>query len=307
MSMQLIADFIEAQVAELNASYNTQSAYARDLKDYLAYLKYHGIEILAATQDNVEAYILKLAAADMAIATRARRLSAIRQFYRFTFDEGLTDTNPTIQIKSPGYKKRLPGTLDHGQVDALLVAARTIGKTRADKLRNACLMELLYATGMRVSELVSLPLSAVRGNPQMILVCGKGGRERMVPLSCDARDAIQAWLGLRDCDGKYENNKFLFPSRGKTGHITRIWFYQQIKGFAIKARIAPEKVTPHILRHAFATHLLAGGADLRSIQAMLGHADIATTEIYTHILDERLKQLVMAHHPLSKVDTNSNG
>jgi integrase/recombinase XerD len=160
-------------------------------------------------------------------------------------------------------------------------------------------MELLYATGMRVTELVSLPAEAVRGNPQMILVRGKGGKERMVPLSPAARAATQLWLTLRDADPVTEKSTFLFPSRGKLGHLTRIWFFQQIKKLASCAGIDPLNVTPHSLRHAFATHLLAGGADLRAIQTLLGHADIATTEIYTHIQEERLRELVLEHHPLA--------
>ncbi|MDT2076259.1 MAG: tyrosine-type recombinase/integrase, partial [Planktomarina sp.] len=165
--------------------------------------------------------------------------------------------------------------------------------------RLTCLMELLYATGMRVTELISLPVSAARGDPKMILVRGKGGKERMVPLSPTARDSVLRWLSLRDKDKNNIKSSFLFPSRGKKGHLTRIWFFQQIKKLAVMAGLNPDKVTPHSLRHAFATHLLVGGADLRTIQTLLGHADIATTEIYTHIQEERLSELVLKHHPLT--------
>jgi integrase/recombinase XerD len=185
-------------------------------------------------------------------------------------------------------------------------AAREMGVRREDRVRNTCLMELLYATGMRVSELVSLPVSAARGDPRMLLIMGKGGKERMVPLSPPARAALTVWLDLRDAAqdtlrGKGKPaSKYLFPSTGRLGHLTRHMFYLLIKDMAVHAGISPAKVTPHTLRHAFATHLLANGADLRAIQTLLGHADVATTEIYTHVLDARLTALVMQHHPLAK-------
>ena len=188
-------------------------------------------------------------------------------------------------------------------------AARSTGRKDADRLRNTCLMELLYATGMRVSELVGLPVSATRGDPRLLLILGKGGKERMVPLSPDARTALATWITLRDetqtarMAKKQPASKFLFPSRGKEGHLTRHRFYLLIKEIAVAAGVNPAKVTPHTLRHAFATHLLAGGADLRAIQTMLGHADVATTEIYTHVLEARLSELVLEHHPLSDTAT----
>ena len=192
------------------------------------------------------------------------------------------------------------------EVDRLLEAARKTGRSEADRLRNTCLMELLYATGMRVTELVSLPVSAARGDPRMLLILGKGGKERMVPLSPPAREALAQWLITRDGTDSDRTAKgqppsrFLFPSRGKSGHLTRHRFYLLIKELAVTGGVSPAKVTPHTLRHAFATHLLANGADLRAIQALLGHADIATTEIYTHVLDARLQELVLEHHPLAK-------
>ena len=255
------------------------------------------------TQDQIESYLIDCEAEGLAKSTRARRLSAIKQLFRFAFDEGWRSDNPAMQIKGPGRAQRLPKTLDLAQVDRLLDAARASPR---DALRNTCLMELLYATGMRVSELVSLPLSAARGDPRMLLVRGKGGKERLVPLSPPARAAMAAYLTARDAaeeDARKAGkpaSKFLFPSHGKSGHLTRHRFFALIKEFAVTAGISPASVTPHVLRHAFATHLLAGGADLRSIQTMLGHADIATTEIYTHVLDQRLSDLVLQHHPLSK-------
>lgn len=295
--------FLEAQAAELDAATNTQLAYARDLQDFAGWLAPKSLHFHIATRDHIESYLIDCEAQGLAKSTRARRLSAIKQLYRFAFEEGWRDENPAIQIKGPGREQRLPKTLDVAEVDRLLAAARN---TPREAARNTCLMELLYATGMRVTELVSLPVSAARGNPRMLLVRGKGDKERLVPLSPPARAALADYLVLRDeaedagrKTGK-PASKFLFPSRSKAGHLTRHRFFGLIKEFAVAGGVSPAKVTPHTLRHAFATHLLAGGADLLSIQTMLGHADVATTEIYTHVLDERLKELVLDHHPLSK-------
>ena len=295
--------FLEAQAAELDAATNTQLAYARDLKAVSLWLADQSLHFAHARQDDLERYLIACEAEGLAKSTRARRLSAIKQIYRFAFEEGWRDDNPAIQIKGPGREKRLPKTLEIDEVDRLLDAARNSPK---EALRNTCLMELLYATGMRVTELVSLPVSAARGDPRMLLVRGKGDKERLVPLSPPARAALAEYLQARDTAEDaarkkgHTPSKFLFPSRGKLGHLTRHSFYGLIKDFAVAGGVSPDKVTPHTLRHAFATHLLAGGADLRSIQTMLGHADIATTEIYTHVLDERLKDLVLDHHPLAK-------
>ncbi len=294
--------FLEAQAAELDAATNTQLAYGRDLIDFSEFLAGKKLHFATATQDDAEKYLILCEAQGLAASTRARRLSAIKQLYRFAFEEGWRADNPAIQIKGPGKSKSLPKTLSIGDVEAL-IAASDQGKEAA---RNRCLMELIYATGMRVTELVTLPVAAARGDPAMLLVRGKGGKERMVPLSMPARDAMATWLNIRDQheDANRANgiaaSRFLFPSRGKSGHLTRHRFFGLIKEFALRARISPDKVTPHTLRHAFATHLLAGGADLRAIQAMLGHADVATTEIYTHVLDEQLTKLVMTHHPLAR-------
>ena len=304
--MHWIQSFLEAQAAELDAATNTQLAYARDLKDFADWLDRRKHHFKDASQSIVENYLISCEAEGLAVSTRARRLSAIKQLYRFAFEEGWRSDNPAVQIKGPGKPKRLPKTLGVEDVDRLLHAARTHGRETA---RNTCLMELLYATGMRVTELVSLPIASARGNPQMLLVRGKGGKERMVPLSAAALNAISDWLDVRDTAEELAKrkgvpaSKFLFPSRSKDGHLTRHRFFVLIKELAVAAGISPESVTPHTIRHAFATHLLAGGADLRAIQTMLGHADLATTEIYTHVLDERLKDLVLTHHPLSKKRT----
>ncbi|MEM8537123.1 MAG: site-specific tyrosine recombinase XerD [Pseudomonadota bacterium] len=295
--------FLEAQSAELDAATNTQLAYARDLQDFAAWLERRGIHFADTSQDDIEAYLTGCEADGLAASTRARRLSAIKQLFRFAFEEGLRADNPAIQIKGPGRAKRLPKTLSIAEVDRLLDAARS---TKRAATRNACLMELLYATGMRVTELVSLPVAAARGDPRMLLVRGKGGKERLVALSAPARETLAMYLAERDADEDRkranggQTSKYLFPSRGKSGHLTRHRFFGLIKEWAIAAGIPSQKVTPHTLRHAFATHLLAGGADLRAIQTMLGHADVATTEIYTHVVDDHLTDLVLSHHPLSK-------
>jgi len=307
-STRWISTFLEAQAAERGAAGNTQGAYGRDLLFFADWLSDRGTTFEATEREHVEDFLIECETQGLAKSTRARRLSAIKQLFRFAFEEGWRTDNPAIQIAGPGRDKRLPKTLSHDEVDRLLNAARISGRGVRDKLRNTCLMELLYATGMRVTELVSLPVSATRGDPRMLLVMGKGGKERMVPLSPDARNALADWLAARDTEDDQNRaagkpvSKYLFPSRGSAGHLTRHRFYGLIKEFAVEGGVSPAKVTPHTLRHAFATHLLEGGADLRSIQTLLGHADVATTEIYTHVPQERLSQLVLDHHPLAQDD-----
>jgi integrase/recombinase XerD len=307
-----ISMFLEAQAAELGAATNTLLAYGRDLKDFDGWLARKNCTFDLVSRTDVEEYLVYCDAQGLAKSTRARRLSAVKQLYRFAFEEGLRSDNPAIQITGPGLDKKLPKVLSVEEVDRLLSAARSFGRNDKDRVRNTCLMELLYATGMRVSELVGLPVSATRGDPRLLLILGKGGKERMVPLSPDARDAMALWIRMRDENeatrvaNKLPTSKFLFPSRAKEGHLTRHRFYLLIKEISVVAGVDPSKVTPHTLRHAFATHLLAGGADLRAIQTMLGHADIATTEIYTHVLEERLSELVLEHHPLSETATRKS-
>ncbi|HUF86237.1 MAG TPA: tyrosine recombinase [Thermohalobaculum sp.] len=298
--------FLEALAAERGAAANTLAAYRRDLADFSAWLGRNGARLGAARRAEIEAYLGALEAAGLSPATRARRLSAIRQLYRFVLSEGWRADDPAVRIAGPRPLRRLPGTLSVDDVDRLLEAVRGRPGGQAKRVRLACLVELIYATGLRVSELVSLPAAAVRGNPRMLLVRGKGGRERMVPLSEPAREALAAWLRLRDAAeaGRREAggrpSPWLFPSRGRQGHLTRIAFWQALKGLAAAAGLEPARLSPHTLRHAFATHLLANGADLRVIQLLLGHADISTTEIYTHVLDARLKALVLEKHPLAR-------
>ena len=302
-----IGTFLEALAAERGAAPNTINSYARDLNDFYGFVEAKGHAFETLSRDDIEAYLIRCEAEGLAKSTRARRLSAIRQLYRFAYEEGWRADNPAIRISGPGKAKRLPKTLDIEEVEALLEAACDQGRSAPEQIRNRCLMELLYATGMRVSELVSLPVAAARGNPQMLLIRGKGDKERMVPLSPPARAALADWLAARDAAEEEARlkrrtppSRFLFPSSGKEGHLTRQGFHRMLKDLAVAAGISPARVTPHVLRHAFATHLLQGGADLRAIQTLLGHADLSTTEIYTHVLDERLKSLVLEHHPLAQ-------
>ena len=301
-----ISTFLEAQAADQGAARNTQLAYGRDLKDFAAWLAGQDLDLARADRAAVEAYLVWTEAQGLSKATRARRLSAIRQLYRFAHDEGWRSDNPALRLKGPGASQRLPQSLTVEEVTRLLQAARDKGRSPRDRLRNTALMEVLYATGMRVSELVELPLAAARGDPRMILVKGKGDKERLVPLSAPARAALAEWLALRDSEDAAARKagkpvpRHLFPGPGAGGHLTRQHFYLLVKDMAVQAGVDPSKVTPHTLRHAFATHLLAGGADLRVIQTLLGHADLATTEIYTHVLDDHLKALVLKHHPLAK-------
>lgn len=301
-----ISRYAEAQAAELGAAENTRLSYGRDLIGFSDWLNARSATFETTQRADIEAYLVSCEAEGLAQSTRARRLSSIKQLFRFAFEEGWRTDNPALQIRGPGRMKRLPKTLSEDDVSRLLAAARTLGRTDFERVRNTCLIEVLYATGMRASELVALPISAVRGDPRLLLVRGKGDKERMVPLSPPARAALNAWLVLRDevediaqIEKGQKPSPFVFPSRGKAGHLTRVGFYQLIKEIAVKAGLSPDKVTPHVMRHAFATHLLANGADLRSIQTLLGHADLSTTEIYTHVLDERLKELVLNHHPLA--------
>ena len=307
---QRIATFLDAQAAEAGAARNTILGYGRDLSDFADWLAARGLTLEGVSRDQIIDYLAHCEAEGLARATRARRLSAIRQLTRFALEEGWREDDPAIRIQGPGKTQRLPKTLSQAEVTALLDAVPQTGRTPADRTRNRCLIELLYATGMRVSELVSLPVAATRGDPQLLLIKGKGGKERMVPLSGPAREALGDWLALRDgaardsALGKLiagNGARFLFPAASKAGHMPRKSMNDLLHDLAIAAGIPPARVTPHIIRHAFATHLLEGGADLRAIQTLLGHADLSTTEIYTHVLDARMRDLVLNHHPLASI------
>jgi len=294
-----IERFLEMLIAERGASGNTVDAYKRDLRDFAGSLVKRKQSLGSASSDDIRAYLDLLEQSGMAPRTAARRLSAIRQFYRFLYSEGDRGDDPSTAVDSPRQGRPLPKILSETEVDLLLAAARN--KDGVDGLRLTCLLEILYASGLRVSELVALPLASVARDPRVLIVRGKGGKERMVPLTDAARDAIIAYKEAR---GSYlpegATSAFLFPSRSSEGHLTRRRMGQLLKDLAIASGLNPAAVSPHVLRHAFATHLLDHGADLRSVQQMLGHADISTTQIYTHVLTERLKALVAEHHPLAK-------
>ena len=301
-----ISFFLHSKAAEVGASDNTLAAYSHDLKDLASWCNKRGTSLMALSRNEVDTYLIDLTSNGFAFSTKARRLSAINQFYLFSIEEGWREDNPCFQMRGAGKTKKLPATISLQEVDGLLEGAAKSGRNMFHRTRETCLMQLLYATGMRVSELMALPVAATRGNPNMLLVRGKGFKERLVPLSEPAKNAVKSWLKLRDQKEDLAAQKgspvspYLFPSSGKLGHLTRHWFYRKIKLWAEYSGIETDRVTPHTIRHAFATHLLANGADLRVIQMLLGHADLATTEIYTHVLDERLQRLVEDHHPLGK-------
>lgn len=302
----LIEAFLEMMHAERGAARHTIDSYQRDLSDFAGFLSSQSVTADRAGADDIRAYLTHLDGLGLAASTAARRLSALRQFYRFLHSDGVRADNPATAIESPARGRPLPKSLAEDDVTRLLDQARDDVEAAADgrrlrALRLACLLELIYATGMRVSELVGLTRSAVRLDDMFLVIRGKGGRERMVPLNQPARTALAAFLdaGGQPAGTPGDRSPWLFPSRGRSGHLTRHRFAQELKGLAARAGIAPERISPHVLRHAFATHLLANGADLRAVQQMLGHADISTTQIYTHVLDERLKALVRDHHPLS--------
>lgn len=299
MQTNWIELYLEAFSAERNAAPNTLEAYARDLMDLADFLHPEN-DFSNAARSDIEDYLVALDKQGLAATTRARRLSAIKQFFRFLFLEGLRTDDPAAQISGPGKHQRLPHSMSEEDVDRLLAQVHKEGPKPLIRARNIALIELLYATGLRISELVSLPLAATRGDPRMILVRGKGGRERMVPLSEPARDAVSEWLEHRKSLKTAKASAFLFPAGGKLGHLTRQTVFLMLKDMAAAAGLDPTHISPHAVRHAFATHLLAHGADLRAIQTLLGHADVATTEIYTHILEDRLKELVLNKHPLAE-------
>ncbi|WP_439645669.1 site-specific tyrosine recombinase XerD [Tepidicaulis marinus] len=308
---RLVEMFFEMMQAERGASKNTIDAYFRDLRDYTAFLRTRQRSLETAAAADIRKYLGLIASEGLAETTAARRLSSLRQLHQFLFAEGLRPDDPSAAIEGPKRPRSLPRTLSVEEVDRLLEAARLCagrsasGAAEAElrlaykNARTVCLLELLYATGLRVSELVSLPLRAVTGEARLILVKGKGNKERTVPLTEAARDAVYLYLPLR-AEKAGEGNPWLFPSRGKEPHLTRHRFAQILKDVAREAGIDARQVSPHVLRHAFASHLLANGADLRSLQKLLGHADISTTQIYTHVLEERLRTLVETHHPLAK-------
>jgi integrase/recombinase XerD len=302
----LIRLFLDMVAAERGGARNTIGAYGRDLADLAAYLKQRKTTILAASSQDLREYLGSLASRSFAPTSVGRRLSAMRQLFRFLNLEGFRSEDPCRAIEGPKRVRALPKVLTIDEVDRLLHEARrrmdaqdqsTAGRLRAARL--TCLLELLYATGMRVSELVELPRSAAENDALMLRVRGKGQKERLVPLNSTATATMHEYLALMPQAGP-RNPKWLFPSFGKGGHITRQHFARDLKGLAACAGLRGNRVSPHVLRHAFASHLLHNGADLRVVQTLLGHADISTTQIYTHVLDERLKSVVRDLHPLGE-------
>lgn len=295
--------FLEMASAERGVSANTLRAYTGDLAGFAAFLAARGAAVEAGDSAAIRDYLASLARAGLSPRTSARRLSVLRQFHRFLLMEGVRADDPCSVIDSPRQGRRLPKVLSEAEVEALLAAARRRQGTEGARL--VALLELLYATGLRVTELVSLPETALTRDLKLLVVRGKGDKERMVPLTDPARQAVAAYKRAREDlrapgGAPKAASPWLFPSRSGRGHLTRQRFAQMLKELAFEAGLDANKVSPHVLRHAFATHLLDHGADLRSIQQMLGHADISTTQIYTHVLAERLKALVHAHHPLSR-------
>ncbi len=296
----LIEAFLEMLSAERGAAANTLAAYGRDLTGFRDFLTRRNITLKDADAEIIRRYLDGLSSAGLSAATAARQLSAIRQFYRFLLSDGMRQEDPSSNLDGPRRRRPLPRIMGESDVDRLIASAQARNET-PQAARLCCLLEILYATGLRVSELVSLPLGAVRNDPHLLLVRGKGGRERLVPLGDPARAAIEKYLAVRAYFlGEGQQSKFLFPSRGGSGHLTRHRFAQLLGELAAEAGLPAHSISPHTLRHAFATHLLAHGADLRAVQQMLGHADISTTEIYTHVLTARMQALVKQHHPLAK-------
>lgn len=302
-----IEAFLEMMSAERGAAANTLASYRRDLEDARAFMKRRGVSLGEAASADISAYLADLAAQDFKTSSQARRLSALRQFYKFLYAEGLRSHDPSGIIDAPKKNRALPKILDVDTVGRLLALAaeeaQRPGPGQTDRLRMAALLELLYATGMRVSELVSLPARVLAGDGRFLLIRGKGNKERMVPLSRPAMAAMEAYgAALRaDNAGKPEDaSPWLFPARSKQGYLPRQVFARDLKSLAARAGVQAAAVSPHVMRHAFASHLLQNGADLRAVQELLGHSDISTTQIYTHVLDEQLQKLVHEHHPLAK-------
>jgi integrase/recombinase XerD len=302
---RLIALYLDMLAAERGAQRNTLAAYARDLADFSASLIRSRRTIASASTEDLRAYLGELSRRSLRASTVARRLSAIRQLYRFLYAEGRRRDDPAAVLEGPKRARPLPKTLTLAEVDRLLRAAATSDpsapmRERLRVARLACLLETLYATGLRASELVALPMTAARRDARVIVVRGKGSKERMVPLNDAAKNAMAAYLALLEQADREPVSKWLFPSFGESGHITRQHLARELKGLASVAGLRAEQVSPHVLRHAFASHLLHNGADLRVVQTLLGHADISTTQIYTHVLEDRLKSLVRDLHPLGE-------
>lgn len=308
----LIEAFLEMMSAERGASTNTLAAYRRDLERYGGYLTRARCAVLDVQTGQIRSFLADANTEGLSAATQARLLSSVRQFHKFLYAENLRGDDPTASVDRPRTTRPLPKVLSVAEVDQLIGTAENEAENAKPgsakgvrALRTRALLETLYATGMRVSELVSLPLTAAREEGRFLMITGKGSKERLVPLSARSKAAMAAWLAAlgagRSGTGTAGDERFLFPAASKEGHFTRQAFARDLKDLAIRSGIAPSRISPHVLRHAFASHLLQNGADLRSVQQLLGHSDISTTQIYTHVLDERLRELVEEHHPLAQL------
>ena len=292
--------FLEMMAVERSAARNTLTAYAKDLSDASGFLTGKGRGLDDAAAEDIEAYFQSLGRRGLAPATAARRRASVRQFYRFALGEGWRKDDPSRRVDAPRKGRSLPKVLSRAEVEALIAAA--CERDGAGGLRLACMIEVLYASGLRISELLALPLAALARDPAYLMVKGKGGKERLAPLNDAARAAVKAYLPVRPAffAKGVKDSPWLFPSRGAGGRLTARRMAQLLDEAATAAGIDPERVSPHVLRHAFATHLLEGGADLRAVQTLLGHADIATTQIYTHVAEDRLREVVQTKHPLGR-------
>jgi integrase/recombinase XerD len=306
----LIESFLDMMSAERGASQNTLDAYRRDILDFAEECARAGSGLMSAKREQVRAHLATLSAAAIKPSSQARKLSALRRFYGFLYSEGIRRDDPCGAVEAPRLSRPLPKILSAEEALKLVEAAREGAEESPEALRLVCIVEMLYASGLRISELIALPLAAVKGRERFIHVRGKGGRERLAPMGGPAREALDSYLLARDSflpRGKpgLTAARYLFPSRGAEGHLTRRRCHQMLKSLAVKAGIDPSRLSPHVLRHAFATHLVEGGADLRSVQTLLGHADIATTQIYTHVARDRLKRTMEAAHPLARPKARS--
>ena len=306
----LVESFLDMMSAERGASPNTLAAYRRDILDFAAEAARSGCDLANAGREQVRGHLARLSAAAVKASSQARKLSALRGFYGFLYNEAVRRDDPCGAVEAPRLSRPLPKILSAEEALKLVDAAREGVEESPEAARLLCIVEMLYASGLRISELVTLPLAAVRNKERFIHVRGKGGRERLAPVGAAAREALESYLVVRDSflpRGKLgvAAARYLFPSRGVEAHLTRRRCHQMLKGLALKAGIDPGRLSPHVLRHAFATHLVEGGADLRSVQTLLGHADIATTQIYTHVAGDRLKRTVETAHPLARAKARS--
>jgi integrase/recombinase XerD len=299
----LIDTFLEMMSAERGAAVNTLEAYRRDLEDTGLFLAGQGETLFTASVTGIRAVLADMAKRQYAPASQARHLSSLRQFYRFLYAEGMRGDDPTATIDAPRKERGLPKILGTEEVGRMLDIAEEEAANEPEKASAAkrlyAMVETLYATGLRVSELVALPVTAARADRQYIMLKGKGGKERIVPLSQKSKTALSAWLKVRNLDAGAGDSPWLFPANSDSGHVARQVFARELKSLGARAGISSHLLSPHVMRHAFASHLLQNGADLRVVQELLGHADISTTQIYTHVLSERLQKLVEDHHPLA--------